>query len=403
MADIKNYLKEKEKREKRQQNRVDYKKKIVKHKLSTLYRILLMIAVLVALVILFIIQYKRRVYTDYDIVASIETVNSGGATNIRLDNTVLTYSKDGAHCTDIRGNVKWNQTFEIQDARVSISGNTVAIGDYNGRSIYVANTESIVQEITTNMPIRDLAVSEAGYVTAVLADTDVMWIHTYDNQGKLDKYSRVTMNNSGYPMAVSLSPNGELLCVAFVYVDSGTLKTNLAFYNLGAVGDNVSDFLVNVNVYTDMLIPYVRFVNNSTAFAVGDGRLMIYSGAHKPVTQAEHLYETEVQSVFCSDRYVGLVFIGDNGENHYKLEVFDTANPTSKPKAFYFDMDYTDIFFGNDNFVIYNATECQIITMDGIEKFYGNFSKAVNLMLPIGNGYKYLLVTEDSMDTIQLK
>lgn len=403
MADIKNYLKEKEKREKRLQNRVDYKKKIWKHKLSTLYRILLVIVVLVALVALFRIQYKRRVYTDYDIVASIETASSSEATNIRLGEAVLTYSKDGAHCTDIRGNVKWNQTFEIQNAKVSVSGNTVAIGDYNGRSIYIANTESILQEITTNMPIRDLAVSESGYVTAVLEDTDVMWIHTYDNQGNLDKYSQATMNNSGYPMAVSLSPNGELLCVAFVYVDSGTLKTNLAFYNLGAVGDNVSDSLTNLNIYTDMLVPVVRFVNNSTAFAVGDGRLMIYSGAHKPVTQAEHLYEMEVRSVFYNDRYVGLVFTGDNGENQYRLDVFDTANPTSKPKSFYFDMDYTDIFFGSDNFVIYNATECQIITIDGIEKFHGTFSKAVNLMLPIGNGYKYLLVTEDTMDTIQLK
>lgn len=403
MADIKNYLKEKEKIEKRMQNRVDYKKKIAQHKLSSLYRTFLIIAVIVALIVLFIVQYKRHIYTDYDIVASIKVDSASGAINVRLDKSILTYSKDGAHCTDIRGNVKWNQTFEIQDARLSISGDMMAIGDYNGRSIYVADTEGILQEITTTMPIRDLAVSEAGYVTVVLADTDVMWINTYDNQGQLDKYSRATMDNSGYPMEVALSPNGELLCVAYVYVDSGALKTNLAFYNLGAVGDNVNDFLVSFNVYTDMLVPHVRFLSNDTAFAVGDNRLMIYTGSHKPVTQAEHMLGAQVRSVFYSERYVGLVFAGDNGENRYKIEVYDASNPTSKPRIFYFDMDYSDIFFGEDNLVIYNATECMIVTMDGSEKFHGNFAKAVNLMLPVGNAYKYLLVTDDSMDTIQLK
>ena len=43
------------------------------------------------------------------------------------------------------------------------------------------------------------------------------------------------------------------------------------------------------------------------------------------------------------------------------------------------------------------------MTMDGTEKFHGNFSKTVRLMAPVGNGYKYLLMTDDSIDTIRLK
>ena len=53
--------------------------------------------------------------------------------------------------------------------------------------------------------------------------------------------------------------------------------------------------------------------------------------------------------------------------------------------------------------VIYNETQCQIMTMDGIEKFNGSFSKPVRLMLPTGKAYRYLLVTDSSIDTIQLK
>lgn len=75
----------------------------------------------------------------------------------------------------------------------------------------------------------------------------------------------------------------------------------------------------------------------------------------------------------------------------------------SNGKDFYFDIDYTDIFFGKDDFVIYNETECQVMSMGGVEKFHGNFAETVRLMVPAGNAYRYLLVTDDAIETIQLK
>ena len=40
---------------------------------------------------------------------------------------------------DIKGNAVWNQTFEMQNPIVDVCQNVVAIGDYNGRVIYVMN------------------------------------------------------------------------------------------------------------------------------------------------------------------------------------------------------------------------------------------------------------------------
>lgn len=399
MADIRNYIKE---REKREQNLEDYKKKIRKHKLASVYRILLAVVAVIAIIILIAVQYKRHIYTDYDTISSVSREAITGAVDVRLGNTVLTYSKDGAHCTDTKGNVIWNQTYELQDIKAATCGNTAAIASYNGRNIYVQNTEKQLCEITTNLPIRDIAVAADGTVTAVLADTDVTWINTYDSSGENIYKGQAHMNDSGYPAAISLSPNGELLSVAYVYVDAGVLKTNVVFYNFGPVGDNNSDFIVNVYIYTDLLVPYIRFMNDRTAFAVGDSRLMIYGGdGQKPVSLAEYLYDEEIQSVFYSDKYIGLVFLEDNEDKKYRMEVYDSN--ANKKGNYYFDIDYTDIFFGQDNFVVYNETECVIMTMDGIEKFNGNFTKTVKLMLPANSAYKYVIVTDTSLDTIQLK
>ena len=136
MADIKNYIKEKEKRERMQAN---YKEVIARHKLYVLYKILIILAVLVILIVIVMVQYKRHIYTDYETIAAIEREAIYGITDMRLGNGILSYSKDGAHCMDAMGNVRWNETFEIQDVKLDISGESIAIGDYNGRSIYVAN------------------------------------------------------------------------------------------------------------------------------------------------------------------------------------------------------------------------------------------------------------------------
>ena len=127
--------------------------------------------------------------------------------DVRLGNSILTYSKDGAHCTDLKGNVTWNQTYEIQDIRLAVCGNTVAIGEYNGRSIYVQNSEKLLHQITTTMPIRNLAVSSSGRVTAVLADTDLTWIYTYDPGGNVAFWGRVHIDVSEEPTAIILTHN----------------------------------------------------------------------------------------------------------------------------------------------------------------------------------------------------
>ena len=403
MADIKNFMKEREKREQKQS---DYRQKIRKHKLASVYRILLITIVAIALIVLIAVQYKRHIYTDYDIISSVEREAVAGTVDVRLGNSILTYSKDGAHCTDAKGNVSWNQTYQFQDIKTSICGGTAAIARYNGRSIYVQDAEKGLKEITTNLPIRDISVATDGTVTAVLADTDVTWINTYPVSGSDIYTGKTSMDGSCYPTAISLSPGGELLGVAYTYVDAGVLKTNIVFYNFGRVGENNSDFIVSNWSYTDLLVPYIRFMNNRTAFAVGDSRLMIYGGdGQKPVSVAEKLYDEEIRSVFYSEKYIGLVFFED-GDKKYRMDVYG-ADADNKGNYFlgsyFFDTDYTDIFFGQDNFVIYNETECIIMTMDGIEKFNGNFTKTVRLMLPTNNAYRYVLVSDNSIDTIQLK
>lgn len=398
MADIKDYMKEKKRRER---NRADYKDKIRQYKLSNVYRAVLVAAAGAALAAVVIIQSKRHIYQDYDTVSSVSREKVSASRDLRMGSSILTYSKDGAHCTNARGSVVWNQTYEFQDVRLAMCGNAAAIAEYDGKDIYVQNDERQISQITTTMPIRNVSVSANGHVTAVLDGGDMTVINTYDPDGQNIYSGEARMNSSGYPAAISLSPDGELLCVSYWFLDAGVVKTNVAFYNFGDVGENVNDCMVSAFFYTDTLIPQVQFMSNSAAFAVGDNRLAIYSGSYAPEEAASYLLNEEVRSVFYSDRYIGLVFRSENGEKAYRMDVYDAS--AGMVGSFYFDIEYTDIFFGQDTFTAYNETECLIMDMDGVEKFNGAFTRPVRLMLPLGGAYRFLLVTDDSFDTIQMK
>ncbi len=386
------------KKENRQEG---YEDKIKKYRLANAYRFVLLLLFLAAIVGLIIVQYRKHVYTGYNVVNTVPRQSGTKSVPIRLGKSVLSYSEDGSHCINLKGDVVWNQTYQMQDVDTAVCGEVSALCSYNGNQIFVQSAKECLGEVTTTMPIRDIAVSATGRVSAILADVDATWIHTYDPNGELLFYGQTFMQNSGYPVALALSPDGELLGVSYVYLDAGTVKTNIAFYNFGPVGSNQSDYLVSTQSYSDMIAPYIQFMDDGTAFAVGDNRLVIYKGEQKPVSAADYFYnDTEIKSVFYNEEYIGLIMASDKAESRYRLDVYGVD--AKKVGTYYFDLEYKDMFFEDKRFVIYSESECLIMNMDGLEKFRGRFGGSVELMVPTDSAYKYVLVTGSSLDTIQL-
>ena len=289
----------------------------------------------------------------------------------------------------------------MQNLMVTTNGDVIAIGDYNGREVYILDAEKKLGEISTTMPIRSIAVAQTGRVAVAVADTKITWIYIYDPDGKMCFEVKTTMNQSGYPVAFSLSPNGELLALSCIYVDSGVIKSRVAFYNFGLVGENKTDYYVSGYTYPDTVIPTISFMTDGTAYAVGDDRLLFFSGTQIPELTNMYLYEEEVQGVYSDENYVGLLFRSNNAEAQHKLQVY--RGNGEKVDDFLFDMDFEHLFFGQESFAVYSEQECLIHTFSGVDKYQGEFSKAVKVMIPQGNSYKYLILTNDSIDTIQLR
>lgn len=402
MTNVRDYLKKKKERE-TEKPKISYRERIKSHKFTIFYRSVLIIVLIAAVIAAFYIQWNNKIYTQAVEISSVEINVTQDSKLLPFAGHLLTYSKDGAGCMDSKGKAVWNQTFEMQNPIVDICQNVVAIGDYNGRNIYVMNTGGVLGSITTNKPMRDFCVAANGVVAAVLDDTDTTWIYLFDSQGKELAYFRTTMKDSGYPVNVAISPNGTLVCVSYLFVDSGRMKSSVAFYNFGDVGQNSTNNYASGYDYLDTIVPFTRFLDNRSAFAVADNRIMLYGGAQKPVIVLESLIDENVQSVYYGGDYVGLVFNDTEGVGRYRMDVYHKSGNSELKQSIYFDIEYSDIIFHEDQIIIYNETECCIYKNNGVKKYNGSFDKRTLVLIPQSTAYRYMVVTPDSIDTIELQ
>ena len=379
-----------------------YKEKIRNHKLAVVFRTLGITAAVVFLVLVVYTSWRDKEYSEAIITEGEAITNGQDSKVLSIGGYIIQYSKDGVSCIDSNGKVLWNQTYEMQTPIARTCDHVVAIGDYNGHNIYVNGTSGSMGQVDTNLPIRDFCVSSQGVVAAVLDGTDVTWIYLYDAQGNTLANFKTTMKDSGYPISVSISPNGELLCVSYLYPEEGSLKSSVAFFNFGSVGQNSIDNYASGYDYPQVVVPYVQFMNGSSCFAVSDDRIMFYQGSEKPVSQAEIFTgEEEIKSIYFSDSYMGVVYPNNTTDGAYRLQVY--SDKGESVLTTYFDIDYSDIIFNNKQIIIYNEDACQVMDMNGHIKYEGNFETPVRTMVPTSLRNKFLLVTTKTIQTMNLK
>lgn len=377
----------------------EFEQRIKSHRRSRVMKVLFFSIICVVFISSIYYFTENLSYTYYTEISSYPRLSSSDSICIDYNGKILTYSKDGISCMDSKGDVIWNETYQMQSPIVEVNKDSVAVGDYGGHIIYVLNEKGKIGEIDTNLPIRDFCISETGIVATVLQDQKATKLNVY-NTRKILVESEIYMNQNGYPVAVSLSDDGKVMEVSYLQVDSGTVKSSIAFYNFSEVGQNSVDRFISGYDYDNIVIPYVGFFEDNGAFAVGNGRISFYSGEDKPISIAEKLLSEEIQGVYRGENYVALVFVDTTGAALYRMDLYDKKGNMILSNTI--DIEIRDILIQDKNFVVYNDTECVMYHISGREKYRGTFGKSVSLLIPYGKNNRFIMVTPSSVDIIEL-
>lgn len=289
----------------------------------------------------------------------------------------------------------------MQNPIVRISGQYVAVGDYRGSIIYIMDVNGIKSQVNTDMIIQDFIISEKGVVTAVLDKNDSTLIRLISAEGETIIDMRTSMADSGYPLAVSLSQDNLKLGVSYLKAKSAQINTSIAFYNFGDVGQNKSENLVSGYDIEEEVIPFLKYVNSTTAVALGSGKLLFFRGKQIPELSNEVPIEEEVQSIYTSEGYVVLVFHNTSSDEKYRIDVYNLNG--KKECSFLTDVEYKEILIKNNDLIVYNESSVEMYNTKGEEKYKGSFGENVSAIMPLASRGKFLVVKEDVIETIRLR
>ena len=351
---------------------------------------------ILAVVLVYALVKNNKVASSYEVVTSMSRGDDTSVYYCMMRKGMVKYSKDGVAMTNKSGTVLWNQTYEMASPTMTSAGDYVAVGDIGANTIYIFNEYGQLGRVSTDVPIQEIQISEQGVVAAVLSDTSSNYINLYDKQGNSLGSIKASLENTGYPLAIALSPDASKLAVSYLIVKSGSMQSRIVSYDFSDVeGDHLLDTQELEGLY-----PKAAFLDNREVVLFGEKGFVLYQADSKKIETQEN-FESEINSVFCTNQKLGFIFKNEDDNGKYRMEIYNKAG--KKSSTYYFDLDYSGMTADDDEVILYNDGEMLIYQMGGRVRFRGTFNTAVTGVMPSWEDGLYWLIDDQSLREIRIR
>ena len=351
---------------------------------------------ILAVVLVYALVKNNKVASSYEVVTSMSRGDDTSVYYCMMRKGMVKYSKDGVAMTNKSGSVLWNQTYEMASPTMTSAGDYVAVGDIGANTIYIFNEYGQLGRVSTDVPIQEIQISEQGVVAAVLSDTSSNYINLYDKQGNSLGSIKASLENTGYPLAIALSPDASKLAVSYLIVKSGSMQSRIVSYDFSDVeGDHLLDTQELEGLY-----PKAAFLDSREVVLFGEKGFVLYQADSKKIETQEN-FESEINSVFCTNQKLGFIFKNEDDNGKYRMEIYNKAG--KKSSTYYFDLDYSGMTADDDEVILYNDEEMLIYHMGGRVRFRGTFNTAVTGVMPSWEDGLYWLIDDQSLREIRIR
>lgn len=415
MANIIKKLKRKHKRKKMQSQRAKleqeqcaiqqmspeeaYQNRLRRHKHDALRRTVMSIVAVAAIATVVLLYVERRSYHNYRILSASEQEDVVSTKYLEMSGKILRYSPDGASLVNSSMDTYWSVLYEMQNPVADVKDDRAVIADQDGTLLEMFDKNGETGSVTTSYNIVKAKISSSGMVAAILDGGDSTWINFYASDGSLIAENQTHISDPGYPLDVAVADNGNIMMVAYQYVDGSETTSYVAFYNFGDVGQSEDDRIVSGYTYEGTVIPQIMYLNGGKSLAVRDDGFTLYKGSQIPKEKETVKVDKEIVSTFYDDDIIGLVFKNGNKEKPYTMRVYSTDGNLKFEKDF--NIPYTPIKVSDGNILLYNSSQVCVMNSRGVEKYSGTIDGTISDFIKIGWN-RYLLVLDSGVDVIKL-
>lgn len=326
------------------------------------------------------------------------------------ENDLIQCSPDGVKRISQDGEEIWNQTYSMTNPKIMVNEPYLAVGEENGKSIYVLNDKGLVYEKAVEEPIMYFSVSSGGFLSVIGKTKDGHRIKVYDSKGNDMGIDRNTyIEDAGYPLSAIVSEDGTRMPISYLNPDAEGLKSNLIFLDLGEDGILKEDLIEFALEKKDSIISNMYYLKNNTLVVIGDDRIL-WIDENKEVK--EEILKNNIQSIPWNIEYkrnlssylvlaLSSKLPGTEGEDEGNIVFYNMEGQ----KKYNFDPkgDVTYLY-GDESMVIVgvNRTFYGLDTI-GKQIFKYTALKDIKEIIPLKNGKKVALISKDSVDLMEIR
>ena len=359
---------------------------------------ILIAVVVVAVLIGVLLLAGRRQYDSYRVLRTERLEDTVTSSYDNVGGGILQYSADNARLQDRQGREIWSMSYALKGPKLVKNGSTLVLYDQGSTGVVVAGKDGKLGAFSTKLPIVKVSVSRQGNVAAILEDGNNAWIEYYAPDGSEIAAIKTSMDNPGYPMALAVSPNGELLAVSYLNFTGGIQKSEVYIYSFGATGKNQMDNRIAAFTYDQRIIPDLAYLNDGTCVAFRDNGYSLIEGTKVPKISRDVDVEREICSIFYDSEHIGMILVG-NEEGSYRMRVNNASGGEILDQAFDFPFSSVEIY--GSEISLYNGSAFEVYNMSGTRIFSGSYAGDTKHLFTVGK-QRYVAVTDTGFDLIEL-
>ena len=377
-------------------------------------RILALLAIACLLGLVYLIQTSRCDYYKYK--SETDTEENEGVSYETFANGYIKYSENGimylkkfenssqkkSKNKNDSADAVWNVALSMNQPFIAKTDHYILIADKGGVEFRLFDVYGEVMEDKMPYPIVQIDVSDNGTVLAILKGDDCSYLRIIDISKKVIADTQISLNETGYPLAAAISPDGTKLAVSYYTIDNLKSQTDIKFYDLTRQIQAGSDPCCGLLKYSETLIPKMKFITKNRIVAFANDATYYLEFGDSPKERSKIEFQYDIESVFTGDDYFGYVCDNDDlEEGRYRLFLYDKKGRKKMEKTI--DMNYDKIFMVGSQIIATKDNVCTIIDKHGNILFQGELEGGhiVNV-LPCFGWRTYFVVFGSKIEKMQL-
>lgn len=347
--------------------------------------------------------YGNRCYLGYEVKNKVNRSDSNNV-NYRYHNgNILKYSRSGISEISNDGKSLWNGGYEMKQPQVDVCGDYVSVADVTGKQCYVYNGKDEGVTVETSLPIVRAKVARQGVVAILLQDKDSNVLNLYNPYSSAESLLveiPTNVSEEGYPLDFDISPDGKSVVISYMIVNSSSFETKVSFYNFTEVGQD-KNTLVGGKSFGNQMIADVEFVADDEVLVAYENGYTIFGKMKQPEVVVQKKFSDSIKSLAVGSDSLAFVLQKEGNEKKQTLSVFDFSGREKLQRDISYE--YADMQMYGDEIVFVGNRSCNILRVNGHDKFDYHFEQEIDALYPTADGQIYTLIDSSTIQKIQLQ